>query len=296
MKAGHVAFLGRPNAGKSTLLNRIMGVKIAIVSDKPQTTRRRIMGVKNYPDGQVAFVDTPGVHRPMHRLNVRMVDVALDAMREVDVVALVIDASTHPGTGDRFVLKRLAGLTAPTILVLNKVDVIAKVELLPMIEGYRRAYSFAEIVPASALFGTNIELLERLFLRYLPGGDPIYPADYLTDQPERAIAGELVREQVLRLTRAEMPFSTAVVVDRFEEPGDGKLYRLFCSILVDRESQKPIVVGKGGAMIKEIGTAARHELERSFGAKVYLDLHVKVKRNWRDDERVLDEIDIHRER
>jgi GTP-binding protein Era len=236
------------------------------------------------------------VHRPMHRLNVRMVDVALDAMREVDVVALVIDASTHPGTGDRFVLKRLAGLTAPTILVLNKVDVIAKVELLPMIEGYRRAYSFAEIVPASALFGTNIELLERLFLRYLPGGDPIYPADYLTDQPERAIAGELVREQVLRLTRAEMPFSTAVVVDRFEEPGDGKLYRLFCSILVDRESQKPIVVGKGGAMIKEIGTAARHELERSFGAKVYLDLHVKVKRNWRDDERVLDEIDIHRER
>ena len=296
MKAGHVAFLGRPNAGKSTLLNRIMGVKIAIVSDKPQTTRRRIMGVKNYPDGQVAFVDTPGVHRPMHRLNVRMVDVALDAMREVDVVALVIDASTHPGTGDRFVLKRLAGLTAPTILVLNKVDVIAKVELLPMIEGYRRAYSFAEIVPTSALFGTNIELLERLFLQYLPGGDPIYPADYLTDQPERAIAGELVREQVLRLTRAEMPFSTAVVVDRFEEPGDGKLYRLFCSILVDRESQKPIVVGKGGAMIKEIGTAARHELERSFGAKVYLDLHVKVKRNWRDDERVLDEIDIHRER
>jgi len=296
MKAGHVAFLGRPNAGKSTLLNRIIGEKIAIVSDKPQTTRRRIMGVKNYPDGQVAFVDTPGVHRPMHRLNVRMVDVALDAMREVDVVALVIDASTHPGTGDRFVLKRLAGLTAPTILVLNKVDVLAKVELLPMIEGYRRAYPFAEIVPTSALFGTNIELLERLFLQYLPDGGPIYPADYLTDQPERALAGELVREQVLRLTRAEMPFSTAVVVDRFEEPGDGKLFRLFCSILVDRESQKPIVVGKGGAMIKEIGTAARHELERSFGTKVYLDLHVKVKRNWRDDERVLDEIDIRRER
>jgi GTP-binding protein Era len=296
MKAGHVAFLGRPNAGKSTLLNRIIGKKIAIVSDKPQTTRRRIMGMKNYPNGQVAFVDTPGVHRPMHRLNVRMVDVALDVMREVDVVALVIDAATHPGTGDRFVLKRLAGLTAPTILVLNKVDVVDKVELLPMIEGYRRAYPFAEIVPTSALFGTNIELLERLFLQYLPDGDPIYPADYLTDQPERAFAGELVREQVLRLLRAEMPFSTAVVVDRFEEPGDGKLYRLFCSILVDRESQKPIVVGKGGAMIKEIGTAARHELERSFGAKVYLDLHVKVKRNWRDDERVLDEIDIHRDR
>jgi GTP-binding protein Era len=292
MKSGFVSFLGRPNAGKSTLLNRLVGQKLAIVSDKPQTTRTRILGVKNYEDGQVVFIDTPGVHKPMHRMNVRMVDTALEAVREVDVLAVVVDASVKPGAGDEFLLNAIKGVTSPVILVLNKVDLIAKPRLLPMIDRYQKAYPFVEIVPVSATDGTNVEVLERLFLQYLPEGDPIYPADYLTDQPERFFAAEIVREQVLQLTHDELPFSTAVIVDRFEEPGEDTVMRLFCTILVDRESQKPIVVGKAGAMIKKIGTAARAELERFFGTRMYLDLHVKVKSEWRDDARVLDDMGL----
>jgi GTPase len=296
VKAGFVSFLGRPNAGKSTLLNRIVGEKVAIVSDKPQTTRTRILGVKNYEGGQIVFVDTPGVHKPMHRLNVRMVDAALDTMREVDVLALVVDVSAKPGSGDQFLLKQIEGLKAPAILVLNKVDLVAKATLLPIMDQYQKAHPFVEIVPVSALDGTNVDVLETLFLKYLPEGAPLYPADYLTDQPERVLAGELVREQVLRLTHDELPFSTAVVVDKFEEAGSGGLLSLYCTILVERESQKPIVVGKAGAMIKAIGTAARQELERFFRTKVYLDLHVKVRREWRDDERMLDEIGLPKRR
>ncbi len=293
MKSGYVSFLGRPNAGKSTLMNRIVGHKLAIVSDKPQTTRTRIVGVKNYPEGQVVFVDTPGVHKPMHRLNVRMVDVALEAMREVDVLALVVDVSASAGAGDRFMLDLLKDVKTPAILVLNKVDLVKKPKLLPVMEHYRKAHAFAEIVPASAVDGTNVDVLETLFLQYLPEGEPLYPPDYVTDQPERFFAAEIVREQVLQLTHDELPFSTAVVVDRFEEPAGGKaLYTLYCTILVDRESQKPIVVGRGGAMIKKIGTAARQELEKYFGARVFLDLHVKVKSEWRDDPRLLDEIGL----
>ena len=297
MKSGYVSFLGRPNAGKSTLMNRIVGHKLAIVSDKPQTTRTRIVGVKNYPEGQVVFVDTPGVHKPMHRMNVRMVDLALDAMREVDVLALVVDVSVAPGGGDQFMLQLLKDVKTPAILVLNKVDLVKKPKLLPIIEHYSKAHPFAEIVPVSALDGTNVDVLERLFLKYLPDGDALYPPDYVTDQPERFFAAEIVREQVLQLTHDELPFSTAVVIDRFEEPAEGRgVYTLYCSILVDRESQKPIVVGKGGAMIKQIGTNARLELERYFGAKVFLDLHVKVKSEWRDDERMLDEIGLRHDR
>ena len=295
MKSGFVSFLGRPNAGKSTLLNRIVGQKVAIVSDKPQTTRTRILGVKTYDEqGQVVFVDTPGVHKPTHRMNVRMVDVALEAMREVDVVALIVDASVKSGPGDRYMLDVLKEVTSPVILVMNKVDVIAKNRLLPMIDHYRREHPFVEIVPISAADGTNVDVLEKLFLQYLPEGEPLYPSDYLTDQPERFFASEIVREQVLQLTHDELPHSTAVIVDRFEEPGDDKVLRLYCTILVERESQKPIVVGKGGAMIKKIGTAARQEIERFFGTRAFLDLHVKVKSEWRDDDRVLDEIGIQR--
>jgi GTP-binding protein Era len=294
MRAGFVAFLGRPNAGKSTLLNRIVGEKVAIVSDKPQTTRNRILGVKSYPEGQIVFVDTPGVHKPMHRLNVRMVDAAFDAARDVDLLALVVDASAKRGSGDRFILGQLDGVKAPTMLVLNKVDLVAKATLLPMIDIYRHTHPFVEIVPVSAMDGTNVDVLEKLFMQYLPEGQPLYPPDYLTDQPERVIAGELVREQVLRLTHDELPFSTAVVVEKFDEAdGDGRL-GLYCTILVDRESQKPIVVGKGGSMIKAIGTAARQELEGFFQTKVYLDLHVKVRPEWRDNERMLDEIGLPR--
>jgi GTP-binding protein Era len=291
MKSGFVSLVGRPNAGKSTLLNRIIGQKLAIVSDKPQTTRTRIVGVKNYPDGQVVFVDTPGVHKPTHRMNVRMVDVALDAMKEVDVLAVVVDASSKPGTGDRFVLDLLKkNVKQPVILVLNKVDVIAKPTLLPIIDQYRQAHSFAEIVPVSALDGTNVDVLESLFLQYLPEGEPLYPPDYLTDQTERFWVAEIIREQVLQLTRDELPFSTAVVVDKFDEHGRDDMVNLYCTILVDRESQKPIVIGRGGAMIKQIGTAARAEIEEFLQRRVYLDLHVKVKSEWRDDERLLDEI------
>ncbi len=294
MKSGYVSFLGRPNAGKSTLLNRIVGHKLAIVSDKPQTTRTRIVGVKNYDEGQVVFVDTPGVHKPRHRLNVRMVDVALEAMREVDVLALVVDVSVKPGMGDQFMLETIRDVKTPAILALNKVDLIAKARLLPLIDHYRKAHPFVEIVPLSALDGTNVDVLEKLFLQYLPEGEPLYPADYVTDQTEKFAASEIVREQVLQLTHDELPFSTAVIVDKFEEPVEGQeVLSLYCTILVDRESQKPIVVGKGGAMIKKIGTAARQELEQYFGTRVFLDLHVKVRSEWRDDVRTLDEIGLH---
>jgi GTP-binding protein Era len=303
VKSGFVSLLGRPNAGKSTLLNRIVGHKLAIVSDKPQTTRTRIVGVKNYvggPDtalpaneGQVVFVDTPGVHKPTHRMNVRMVDVALEAMREVDVLCLVVDVSVKAGPGDKYLLTLLKDVKTPAILALNKVDRVAKPRLLPIIDHYSHEHPFAEIVPISATDGTNVDVLENLFLQYLPEGEPLYPADYVTDQPERFFVGEIVREQVLQLTHDELPFSTAVIVDRIE-PASDRLTNVYCTILVDRESQKPIVIGRAGAMIKQIGTAARAELERFLESRVFLDLHVKVKSEWRDDERVLDELGVDR--
>ncbi|MBI3048657.1 MAG: GTPase Era [Acidobacteria bacterium] len=292
MKSGFVSFIGRPNAGKSTLLNRIVGHKLAIVSDKPQTTRTRIVGVKNYPGGQVVFVDTPGVHKPTHRMNVRMVDLALEAMREVDLLTLVVDVSVKSGPGDRHLLSLVKDVTTPAILALNKVDLVAKPKLLPIIDCYRQEHPFVEIVPISATDGTNVDVLERLFLQHLPEGEPLHPPDYVTDQPETFFVAEIVREQVLQLTHAELPFSTAVVVDHFEEAAAQKLVRIYCTILVERESQKPIVVGRGGAMVKQIGTAARAELERFFGTRVYLDLRVKVKTEWRDDERALDEMGL----
>jgi GTP-binding protein Era len=310
MKAGFVSFLGRPNAGKSTLLNRIVGQKLAIVSNKPQTTRTRVVGVKNYPEGQIVFVDTPGVHKPTHRMNVRMVDVALEAMRDVDVLALIVDVSANvttpgtrrtptddgsfrPGPGDRYLLTLVKDAATPVILVLNKVDLVAKARLLPIIDHYRQAHPFVEIVPVSAIDGTNVDVLETLFLQYVPEGEPLYPSDYLTDQPERFYLAEIIREQVLRLTHDELPFSTAVMVDHSDESQEG-LLALYCTILVERESQKPIVIGKGGSMIKQIGTAARSELQRHFEKKVFLDLRVKVRSEWRDDERLLDEMGIHR--
>jgi GTPase len=291
MKAGFVSLIGRPNAGKSTLLNRLVGTKLAIVSDKPQTTRNRILGVRNYPDAQVVFLDTPGIHRPLHRMNVRMVDAALDTMREVDVVGLVVDVTEPPGKGDRYVLDLLKNVKAPVFLVLNKVDLIKKTRLLPMMQQHDAMGMFAEIVPVSAATGENVDRLERAIIDRLPEGDPLYPADYLTDQPERFFAGEIVREKLLQFTRDEIPFSSAVVVERFEEPeSDNAVLKLYCTIVVDRASHKPIVLGRGGDMIKRIGTAAREDLERFFGTRVFLDLHVRVKSEWREDERVLDDL------
>jgi GTP-binding protein Era len=295
VKSGLVALVGRPNAGKSTLLNRLVGEKLAIVSDKPQTTRNRIIGVRNYPEAQVVYVDTPGVHRPLHRLNVRMLDAALETLREVDVIVVVVDATDPPGGGDRFLMDVVRQAPAPRVLALNKVDSLQKEALLPAIERYHREVDFADIVPISALNGDNVDRLERVLLSHLPEGEPLYPDDFLTDQPERFFVAEIVREQVLQHTRAELPFASAVVVDRFEEPdAPGGMLRLYCTILVERESQKPIVVGRGGAMIKAIGTAARIELERFFDAKVFLDLRVKVRADWREDERVLDALGLPR--
>jgi len=291
-KSGFVALIGRPNAGKSTLLNRLVGQKLAIVSDKPQTTRNRILGARTYEEGQIIFVDTPGVHRPLHRLNVRMVDAAFDALQEVDLVVVVVDASEPAGGGDRFLMDVVKKSDRPRVLALNKVDVVEKGALLPLIGRYDREVGFAEIVPVSAKTGDNVDRLERVLLAQLPEGEPLYPDDFLTDQPERFFVAELVREQVLRETHAELPFSTAVVVDKFDEPDERGIMRLYCTILVDRPSQKPILVGRQGAMIKRIGTTAREELERFFDTKVFLDLHVKVREDWREDERVLDELGL----
>jgi GTPase len=293
MKSGFVSFVGRPNAGKSTLLNRLVGSKLAIVSDKPQTTRTRILGVKNYPDAQVVFLDTPGIHRPLHRMNVRMVDTAIDTMREVDVVGLVIDAAEPAGKGERFVVDLVKSVSAPVFLILNKIDLIKKIRLLPIIDRYRQESQFAEIIPISAATGDNVDRLERTIIDRLPEGERLYPEDYLTDQPERFFAAEIVREKVLQFTHAEIPFSSAVVIDRFEAPAEGQpILRLYCTIVVDRESQKPIVIGRGGEMIKRIGTVAREELERFFGTRVYLDLHVRVKSEWRENDQVLGEIGV----
>lgn len=299
MKCGFVALVGRPNAGKSTLLNRLVGQKLAIVSDKPQTTRNRIVGVRQYPPfdklraaGQIVFVDTPGIHKPLHRLNVRMVDAAVDALREVDVVAVVVDGSEPGGGGDRYLMDLVRRLTVPRVLVLNKVDRCDKSAVLLRLDAYEREVGFADLVPVSALTGENVDRLEAVLLKHLPDGDPIYPEDYLTDQPERFFVAELVREQVLQQTHDELPFSTAVVVDKFEEPDAKGLMRFYCTILVDRDSQKPILVGRGGSRIKVIGTAARKELERFFDARVFLDLHVKVREGWREDDRMLDSLGL----
>lgn len=294
MKFGFVSLIGRPNAGKSTLLNRLVGTKLAIVSDKPQTTRNRIVAVRNYPDGQVVFTDTPGIHKPLHRMNVRMLDAAIESMRQADLITLVADSGAPPGGGDRFLLNLLKEITSPVVLALNKIDLIAKPTLLPLIDHWRGAMTFAEIVPVSALTGDNVDRLERVLVAALPEGPAMYPEDYLTDRPERFFVAETVREKMLRHTHAELPFSTAVVVDRFEERDDAGVLRLYCSILVDRESQKPILVGRRGEMIKRIGTEARQDLERFFQTKVYLDLRVKVKERWREDERFLDEIGLGR--
>ena len=291
MKFGHVSFIGRPNAGKSTLLNRLVGTKLAIVSDKPQTTRTRILGVHNYPDAQVVFLDTPGIHRPLHRMNVRMVDQAIDTIGEVDVVGLVVDVTEPPGKGDRFVIDLVKDVKAPVFLILNKIDLVRKSRLLPIIDQYNQLGHFDEIVPVSAATGDNVDRLERVIIDRLPEGEHRYPDDFLTDRPERFFAAEIVREKLLQFTHAEIPFSTAVVLDRFEEPvGDPPLLRLYCTIVVDRESQKPIVVGKGGDMIKRIGIAAREELELFFKSRVFLDLHVRVKSEWREDDGVLAEL------
>ena len=284
-KSGFVSIIGRPNSGKSTLLNRLVGEKVSIVTDKPQTTRHVVRGIVTRPEGQITFLDTPGIHKPVHRMNERMMKSVRASMSDVDLVLLIVDASASFGRGEEFALELVKPLSTKKFLLLNKIDRIQKKALLPIIERYSKAAEFEEIIPISALKGENVESLIAQIFKHLSEGPMFYPADQISDQQERTIAGEMIREKLILLTEQEMPYSTAVVVERFEE--DEKLNRILATIFVERESQKAIVIGKGGQKLKEIGTEARKELESFFGRKVFLELHVKVKKGWRDDETML---------
>jgi GTP-binding protein Era len=292
-RSGLAALIGRPNVGKSTLLNRLTGEKIAIVSPKPQTTRQRILGVVTRPHAQVAFLDTPGIHQARGALNHWMVDVALAAIGEVDLVLYLIEAPARLAIdpANRFILDRLSGSHKATVLGINKIDEIAKPRLLPLIDLYRKEAPFLEIVPLSAKTGEGVDGLFDAVAAHLPEGESLFPADTLTDQAERTLVAEYIREQVLRQTRQEVPYSTAVLVEVFDEsereprPGPRRgrlagLVRIAATLYVERESQKAILVGKRGQMLKSIGTDARHQVERLLGTHVYLSLRVKVEPDW----------------
>jgi GTP-binding protein Era len=291
-KFGVVALVGRPNAGKSTLLNRLLGHKVSIVSSKPQTTRNRIVGIMNDERGQIAFLDTPGIHKPLHKMNVRMMEHVRASLSEADVVALIVDVSEEFGRGDEFVLDMLKqGGQGKRFAILNKIDRLKKSKLLPMMEKYSASGLFDEIVPISATTGDGVDKLLDLFFEALPEGAPRYPTEDYTTQPERFFAAEIVREKVLHHTADELPYTTAVSVDRWEEDEGKNLIKIYATIVVERESQKPIVIGKGGDMVKRIGTEARQELETILGTKVFLDLHIAVHERWREDERFLGELE-----
>ncbi len=297
-RCGVVSLVGRPNAGKSTLINRLVGEKVAIVTAVPQTTRNRIRGIRNVGAHQIIFLDTPGVHKPLYRMNRQMMALALDALEHVDLVLLLVDASTTFGKGDQFVIETLEKrCKAPVVLVLNKIDLLPKERLLPLIDTYRGLYPFSEVIPLSALTGENEQLLLDTAVEALPPGEPLYPdGDMYTDQPERRLVGEIIREKVITLTREEMPYVTAVVVETFEEPErEGGVIRIGAVILVERKSQRGIIIGKGGSLLKKIGTAARYEIEQLLGARVFLELLVKVRPGWREDGRLLSELGISRD-
>lgn len=290
MRSGFVSVIGRPNVGKSTLVNRVVGQKVAIVTSKPQTTRNRILAIANTKRAQIVFFDTPGIHKPQHEMNRRMVEIALKSLRRVDVGLLVVDITQRFGRGDAFVLESLRRVRLPLVLGINKVDRVPKREILPVIDDYRKRHDFAEIVPFSALTGDNVERLVEVLESRLPEGEPLYPEDALTDLPERFFVSELVREKILEETRQEIPFATAVRIDAWE---DGEtLTRIEATILAERESQKGILVGKGGSMMKTIGTAARKDIEAFLGTKVYLGLRVAVRSEWRENPRLLSELGI----
>jgi GTP-binding protein Era len=305
-RSGYVALIGRPNAGKSTLLNRLVGEKIAAVSNKPQTTRHRIQGIVTRDDGQIVFVDTPGVHKPGHLLNRRMMTAVHDAILSVDVLVLMRDASVSTGNGDKFVIELLKqnardrdserasdddGIR-PAILVLNKIDKIhEKHQLLPLIEWYSKEFDFAEIIPLSALKGEAVDDLLGSIVKHLPESQPIFDPDELTDQPVRMLVAEMVREKILSSTGEEIPYVTAVVTEKFDD-SDPNITEIYCAIFVERSSQKPILIGKGGSKIKDVGTGARRDIERLLGKKVFLKLFVKVVDDWRNRGGELDEMGI----
>lgn len=290
-KAGRVALVGRPNAGKSTLLNRLLGEKLAIVSDKPQTTRTRLVGILTEERGQIVLFDTPGVHRPLHRMNREMVRAAEQALGDADLVCLLVDASIPFGKGDAFLLDLVSRSRAPRIAVLNKVDLVAKPRLLPLMARYGEGERFTEIVPVSALTGDGCDALRECLWLHLPEGEPFYDPELLTIHPERFLVAERIREKLLGLTRDEIPFTTAVLLESWQESGPPPaLLRIDASVLVESESQKRIVVGKQGSMVRAIGTAARVDLEEYLGRKVYLGLHVRCEPRWREDPRRLAEL------
>ena len=289
MNSGYVALIGRPNAGKSTLLNRLVGQKIAAVSDKPQTTRFRIQGVITKPEGQIVLVDTPGVHQPGYELNRRMMASVQEALLGVDLVCLIRDVSVSTGNGDRFVLDLVKRSEKPALLLLNKIDKLEdKSALLPLIDWYRNEHEWNEIIPISALKDEMTDVLIESALRHLPEGEPIFSEDELTDQSLRVLVAEIVREKVLHVTGDEIPYVTAVVTERFEEVRED-FARIYCLIVVERASQKKIIIGKGASRLKDIGIKARQEIEALLGHRVHLELFVKVEADWRNKENLLDE-------
>ncbi len=291
-----MALVGRPNAGKSTLLNRCLAEKLAIVSDKPQTTRHQIIGILSEDRGQLVFLDTPGVHRPQHKMNRQMVRYAVDSLREADVVCLLADASQSFGSGDRYMLELVEGVQGRRVLALNKIDQVAKPKLLPRMAIYGETGLFEEIVPISALTGDGVETLIEVLWRLVPRGEPLYDPELLTIHPERFLVAERIREKVLAVTRDELPFSTTVLIDHWQEPqGDEAAGRtpvkIYASILVERPGQKKILVGRGGQMIKTIGTEARMDLQEFLERPVYLELHVRHEPGWRENSRLLADLD-----
>jgi len=291
-RSGYVALIGRPNAGKSTLLNFLVGEKIAAVSNKPQTTRHKIKGIVTSENGQIVFIDTPGVHKPGYLLNRRMMSAVHDAILSVDVVVLLRDASVSTGNGDKFVLELIKQSEKPAVLVLNKIDKIRdKKELLPLIEFYSKEYDFQEIIPISALKGEAIDNLLKQITKHLPVAEPIFDEDEMTDQPLRTLVAEMVREKILQTTGDEIPYVTAVVTGKFDESDPARL-KIHCAIFVERSSQKGIIIGKGGIKLKTIGTEARYDIEKLLNKKVFLQLFVKVVEDWRNREQDLNELGI----
>lgn len=291
-RSGYVALIGRPNAGKSTLLNRLVGEKIAAVSNKPQTTRHSIQGIITRPEGQIVLVDTPGVHKPGYLLNRRMMAAVHDALEEVNLVCVMRDAATSTGNGDRFVLDLVQRAAKPALLILNKMDKLEdKRALLPLIEQYQNEYEWKSVVPLSARRGTNLDLLVGDIIQHLPEGEPLFAEDELTDQPVRTIVSEIVREKILIRTGEELPYVTAVVTEQFDESNEDIIH-IHCAIFVERESQKKIIVGRAGERIRDIGTRARLDIEHLVGKRVFLKLFVKVEEGWRDRPRSLDELGI----
>lgn len=288
-RSGFVSIIGRPNVGKSTLLNRIMGEKIVITSDKPQTTRNRIQGIYNLPGGQIVFIDTPGIHQARSKLNRYMVETAVAAIQGVDVILFLVEANVPAGGREAQILELLDGVETPVFLVINKIDLVAKDSLLATIAAYAKLYPFKEIIPLSAMTGDGVERLVESVCGFLPEGPLYFPDDILTDVPERFIVAEIIREKVFRLTHDEVPYSVAVVVDSFKERDDGTLVSISATINVERDSQKGIVIGRKGEMLKRIGIEARQEVERLLGTRVFLELFVRVRKAWSENKQMLKE-------